>query len=93
MQDIYKSIEEYSPSRECNVLIVFDDMIADMISNKNLSTMVTELFIKEKLKISFNSITQPYLQVPKYGRLNCTHFFIMKIPNKHELQQIAINHS
>ena len=93
MQYIYKSIEEYSPSRECNVLIVFDDMIADMISNKNLSTIVTELFIKEKLKISFNSITQFYLQVPKYGGLNCTHFFIMKIPNKHELQQIAINHS
>ena len=46
MQDFYKSIEEYNPSRKCNLLIVFDDMIADIISNKTLSPIVTEIFIR-----------------------------------------------
>ena len=56
--------------------------------------MVTELFIRgRKLSISLVFITQSYLKVPKDVRLNTTHFFIMKIPNKRELQQIAINHS
>ena len=48
MQDVYKNIEEYNPSLECNVLIVFDDVVADMISNKKLNPVVTELFIKTK---------------------------------------------
>ena len=76
------------------VLIVFDDMIADMSNNKNLNPVITELFIKgRKLNISIVFITQSYFKVPKDVRLNFTHFFIMKIPNKKEPQQIALNHS
>ena len=75
-------------------MTVFDDMIADMINNKKLNAIVPELFIRgRKLNISLVFITQSYFKVPKDVRLNTTHFFIMKIPNKRELQQIAINHS
>ena len=62
MQNIYKNIEDYNPIKKCKVLIVFDDMIADMINNNKLNPIVTGLF------------------------KNSTHFFIMKIPNKRELQ-------
>ena len=63
-----------------------------MVNNNNLNPIVTELFIRgRKLNIVF--ITQSNFKVPKYVRLNSTHFFIMKIPNKRELQQIALNHS
>ena len=68
-------------------------MIADMINNKTLSSIVTELFIRGRnLNISLVFIRQSYLKVPKDFRLNYTHFIIMKIPNKRELQQIALNH-
>ena len=67
-------------------------MIADMLSNKNLNPIVTELFIRgRKLNISLVFITQPYFDVPKNIRLNSTHYFVMKIPNKRELQQIVFN--
>ena len=69
-------------------------MIADMINNKKLNPVVTELFIRgRKLNISIVFITQSYFKVPKDVRLNSTHFFITRIPNKRELQQIALNHS
>ena len=69
-------------------------MIADVINNKTLNPVVTELFIRgRKLNISIVIITQSYFKVPKDVRLNSTHFFIMKIPHKRELQQIALNHS
>ena len=69
-------------------------MIADMIHNKKLDSIVTELFIRgRKLNISLVFITQSYFKVPKDVRLNTTHFFISKIPNKRELQQIAMNQS
>ena len=69
-------------------------MIADMINNKELNSIVTELFIRgRKLNIFLVFIAQSYFQVPKEVRLNTTDFFIMKIPNKRELQQIAISHS
>ena len=69
--------------KECKILIVFDDIIADMINNKKLNLIVTELFIRgRKLNISLVFITQSYFEVPKDVRLNSTHFFIMKIPNK-----------
>ena len=88
MQDIYKNIEDYNPIKKRKILIVFDDMIADMISNNKLNPIVTELFIKgRKFNISI------VFKVPKDVRLNSTHFFIMKIPNKRELHQIALNHS
>ena len=73
---------------------MFDDMIADMESNKKLSLIVTELFLRgRKLNISLVFISQSYFKVPKTIRLNATHYFIMKIPNKIDLQQIASNHS
>ena len=94
MQDVYKNIEEYNLGKKRKVLIGFNDMIADMINNKKLNLIVTELFIKgRKLNISIVFMTQSYFKVPKEVRLNTTHFFIMKIPNKRELQQIALNHS
>ena len=94
MQDVYKNIEEYNTDKNRKILIVFDDMIADMINNKKLNSIITELFIRgRKLNISLVFITQSYFKVPKDVRLNYTHFFIMKIPNKRELQQIALNHS
>ena len=94
MCDVYKNIDQYNIDKECKILIVFDDMIADIIKNKKLNSIVTELFIGgRKVNISLIFITQSYFKVPKDVRLNTTHFFISKIPNKKELQQIAINHS
>ena len=82
MHDVYKNIDDYNPDKENNILIVFDD---DMINNKKLNSILSN--------ISLVFITQSYFKVPKDVRLNTTHFFIIKIPNKRELQQIAINHS
>ena len=94
MQDVYKNIEKYNPNKERQVLIVFDDMIADLINNKKFNPVVTELFIRGRtLNICIVFITQAYFKVPKEVRLNTTHFFIMKIANKRELQQIELNHS
>ena len=93
MHDVYKNIDEYNPYKKNKILIVFDDMIADMIHNKKLNSIVTELFIRgRKLNISLVLITQSCFKVPKDVRLNTSHFFIEKILNKRELQQIAINH-
>ena len=87
MQDVYKNIEDYNPGKKRKILIVFDGMIADMINNKKLNPVVTELFIRgRKPNISIVFITQSYFKVPKDVRLNSTHFFVMKIPNKRELQ-------
>ena len=90
MKDFYKNIDEYNTDKERKILIVFD-MIADTINDKKLNSVVTELFIiGRKLHISLAFITQSYFKVPKDVRPNSTHFFIMKIPNKGELQQIAL---
>ena len=71
MQDIYKNIEEYNTDKERKVLIVFDETIADMINNKKLNSIITELFIRgRKLNISLTFITQSYFKVPKDVRLN-----------------------
>ena len=92
MQDVYKNIDEYSVDKECKILIVFDDMMADIIKNKKLNSIVTELFIGgRKLIIFLVFITQSYFKVPKDVRLNSTDFLIIKTPNKRELQQIALN--
>ena len=94
MQDIYQNIEKYNPVKKRKVLVVLDDMIVDMINNKKLNSVVTELFIRgSKLNIYIVFITQSYFKVPKDVKLSSTHFFIMNIPNKRELQQIALNHS
>ena len=83
-----------SPKEKRKILTVFDDMIVDMLSNKKLNPIVTELFTRGiKLNISLVFITQSYFAVPKNIRLNSTHYFIMKIPNKQELQKIAFNNS
>ena len=69
-------------------------MIADMINNEKLNSVVKELFIRGgKLNLSLVFIMQSYFKIPKDVRLKSTHFFIMKIPNKRELQQIVLNHS
>ena len=94
MQDVYNNIDEYNTDKEHKILIVFNDMIADMINIKKLNSIVTEWFIRgRKLNISLVFIMQSYFKVPKDVRLNATHFFIMKIPNIRELQQIALNYS
>ena len=94
VQDVNKNIEENNKDKTRKILMVFDGMISDMINNKKLNPVVTELFIRgRKLNISLVFITQSYFKVPKDVRLNSTHFFIIKIPNKRGLQQTALNHS
>ena len=91
IQDVYKNIEQYNIGK---IIIAFDDMIADVINNEKLNPVVPGLLIRgRKLNISIVFITQSYFKVSKDVRLNSTHFFIMKISNKTELQQIALNHS
>ena len=88
MQEFYKDIEEYNPGKN-KILIVFDDLIADMISNNKLNSIVTELIIRgRELNISVAFITQSYFEVPEDVRLNSTHHFIMKNPNKRDLSQM-----
>ena len=92
--DVYENIDYYNPKRDRTVLIVFDDMIADIMTNKKFQAIIKELFIRcRKLNISLVFITQSYFSVPKDVRLNTTHYFIMKINSNRELQNIAINHS
>ena len=75
MHDVHKNIGDYNPDKENKILIV-SDMIADMIHNKKLNSIVTELFIRgRKLNISLVFITQSYFKVPKDVRLNTSHFF------------------
>ena len=94
MNDVYENIDLYNPNRQRKVLIAFDDMIADIMTNKNFQSIIKELFIRcRKINISLVFITQSYFSVPKEVRLNSTHYLIMKINNKRELQNIAINHS
>ena len=94
MNDSYKSIEDYNPNKKRKMLLFFDEMIVDMFSNKKLNPIVIELSIRgRKPNISIVFITQSYFAVPRNIRLNSTHYFIMKIPNKIELQQISFNHS
>ena len=77
MQDVYNNTEDYNPGKKRKVLIVFDDMIADMINNKRLNPIVIELFIRgRKLNISIGFITQSYFKVPKDVRLNSRHFLL-----------------
>ena len=94
MRDVYKNINYWNPGKENKILIVFDDIIVDMIHNKKLDSIVTEWFIRgRKLNISFVFITQPYFKVLKAVKLNTTHFFTAKISNRRELLEITTNHS
>ena len=93
MDDVYENINDYNPIRKRKKLIVFDDMIADIMTNKRFQAIIKELFIRcRKLNISLVFITQSYFSVPKDVRLNSTHYLIMKISNRKELQNVAINH-
>ena len=94
MDEVYKNIDDYNATRKRKILIVFDDMIVDIMSNKKFQAIVKELFIRcRKLNISLVFITQSYFSVPKDVRLNSTYYLIMKINNRKELQNIATTHS
>ena len=94
IDDVYENIDEYNPNRQRKILIVFDDMIADIMSNKHFQAVMKELFIRcKKLNILLAFITKSYFSVRKDVRLNSTHYLIMTINNKKELQNIAITHS
>ena len=94
MDDVYENIDDYNSSRKRKILIVFDDMIADIMTNKKFQAIIKELFVRcRKRKISLIFISQSYFPVPKDMRLNSEHYLIMKINKKRELQNIAINHS
>ena len=96
MHDAYKNIDEYNTGKENKILKVFDDMIAAMIHNKKLDSIVTKLFIRgRKLNISLAFITQSYFKVPKDVRLNTTHLLSQKFKaeeNFEKLRQIILRH-
>ena len=83
----YKNVKEYNPNKKREILIVFDDMIADMLSNKKLNPIVTESFIRGRILNNYLILLHNLIF------LFPTHYFVMKIPNKRELSQIAFNHS
>ena len=92
--DILDNIEDYNKKRKRKILIVFYDMVSQVMSDKKAQQILKELFIRcRKLNISLCFLTQSYFSVPKDVRLNCTHYIIFKLNNKRELQNIAINHS
>ena len=93
MDDVYQNIDDYNPSRKSKILIAFDDTIADL-TNKNFQAIIKELFIRcRKVNISLVFITQSNFCVSKDVRLTSTHYLIMRINNRKELQNITINHS
>ena len=84
-------INNYNKKEKKKVLIVFDDMISHVMSNKKAQQVLKELFIRcRKLNLSLCFLTQSYFSVPKDVRLNCTHYVIFKLNSKRELQNIAI---
>ena len=94
MDDVYENIHDYNSSRKRKILIVFDDMIADIMTNKRFQATIEELFIRcRKLNLSLVSFTQSYFSVQKDVRLNSTYYLVMKINNKRQSQNTAINHS
>ena len=89
MQDVYKHIEAHNTDTERKILIVFDDIIADMISNKNLKSIVTDFFIRgRKWNLSLVFITQFYFKVLKDVRLNSTHFLSWKFQTKESFNKL-----
>ena len=80
MNDVYGKMDNYNPNRKRKILIVFDNVIADIMANKRFQSIIKELFIRcRKPNISLVFITQSYVSVPKDVRLNSTHNLIMKI--------------
>ena len=94
MNDVLEDIDNYNKNRDKKVLIIFDDMIADIMRSEKFKATVKELFIRcRKLNISIVFITQSYFRTPKDARLNSTHCILMKIGNKKELKSIAETNS
>ena len=90
MNDVFTNINDYNKQRKRKILLIFDDMIADIMNNKTFKAIVKKLFIRcRKLNVSIAYVTQSYFRTPKDARLNSTHYIIMKIQNKKELQSIA----
>ena len=76
MDDVYNNISDYNPNRKRKILIVFDDLIADIMTNKKSQSIIKELFIRcRKLNISLVFVTQSYFSVPKEVRLNSIHYY------------------
>ena len=94
MDEVYENIYDYNPSRKRKILIFFDEIIADIMSDNKFQVVIKELFIRcRKLNILLAFITQSYFFVPKVFRLKSTHYLIMKINNQKELQNIAFKYS
>ena len=94
MNDVLENINSYNKNRDKKLLIIFDDMIADIMRSEKFKAIVKELFIRcRKLNISIVFITQSYFRTPKVARLNSTHYILMKISNKKELKSIAEENS
>ena len=90
MDDVLDDINNYNKNRDKRVLIVFDDIIADIEYNKNFKQIIKELFYRaRKINVSIVFITQSYFRALKDARLNSTHYILMKIGNKKELKSIA----
>ena len=90
MDDVLDDINNYNKNRDKKVLIVFDDMIADIEYNKNFKRIIKELFYRaRKINVSIVFIMQSYFRTLKDARLNSTHYIIMKMNNKKELKRIA----
>ena len=87
VDDVCNNIDDYNLKRKRKILVLFDDMIADIMTNKRFQAIIKEIFIRRrKLNISLVFITQSYFSVPKEVRLNSTDYLIIKIHNKKELQ-------
>ena len=83
MKDVFTNIDDYNKQRKRKVLIIFDDMIADIMSSKKFKAIIKEHFIRcRKLNISIVFITQSYFRTPKDATLNSTHYVIIKIQSK-----------
>ena len=91
MDGVYQNINYYNSSRKRKMLIVFDDMITDIMTNKQFQAIIKELFIRcRKLNISLVFITQSYFSVPKDVRLNSTHCFIVTTEQNYRILQLNI---
>ena len=89
--DVYNNIDDNNPKRKRKLLIVFNDMTADIMTNKRFEAIIKELFIRyRKLNISLVFITQSYFSVPKEVRLNSRHYLMMRIHNKRELKKLLL---
>ena len=91
MDDVYKNVNDYNPNRKRKILIVFDDMFANIMTNKKCQAIIKEIFIRcRKLNISILFLKQFSLSVPKYLKLNSTTFLIMSISKKENCTRLQL---